>query len=162
MKKSKNPVLVIVKPDGMNKNMQGMVLDRFAQEGLEMIAIKLYQPTQAEAEAHYLHIQHKPFFKKQIDFFLGSTYKNKKLLFMVYYGENAVKRSRKLAGATNPEEAALTSIRGAYGRITTSDIYENVIHVSSDKKEAEREIKLWFTPDEITKKLFAKNNKRVK
>ena len=156
----KDPVLVIIKPDGMNKNLQGMVLDRFAQEGLELIAIKLYQPLRKEAEKHYLHIQGKPFFEKQIEFFLGGAYKQKHLLFMVYYGENAVKRSRALAGATNPEEAKLSTIRGAYGRITTKDIYENVIHVSSDKKEAEREIKLWFTPDEIIKKLFVKKIKR--
>ena len=159
MKKNKEPVLVIVKPDGMNKNLVGMVIDRFAQEGLEMLAIKLYLPTRLKAEEHYLHIQQQPFFNKQIDFFLGLAYKQKHLLFIVYYGEGAVKRSRALAGATNPEEAKLTTIRGAYGRVTTKDIYENVIHVSSDKKEAQREIKLWFTPDEITKKLF-KNVKK--
>jgi len=54
-----------------------------------------------------------------------------------------------LAGATNPEEASPVSIRGQYGRITTRGIYENVIHASSDEKDAEREIKLWFEPDEI-------------
>jgi nucleoside-diphosphate kinase len=56
---------------------------------------------------------------------------------------------RKIAGATNPEEADPTTIRGAYGRITTKGVYENVIHSSSDPKDAEREIALWFKPEEI-------------
>ena len=54
-----------------------------------------------------------------------------------------------LCGETNPEEADSVSIRGAYGRITTKGVYENVIHASANREEAEREIKLWFQPDEI-------------
>ena len=73
---------------------------------------------------------------------------------LVYWGKDAIKKCRELAGATNPEEAEPTSIRGSYGRITTSGVYENVIHVSSNEKEAEREIKLWFAPDEIIVDLY--------
>jgi nucleoside-diphosphate kinase len=73
---------------------------------------------------------------------------------LVYWGEDAIVKCRQLAGATNPEEADPTSIRGSYGRITTSGVYENVIHVSSDEKEAEREIKLWFQPDEVIVTLY--------
>ena len=68
---------------------------------------------------------------------------------MVYWGEGAISKVRGLVGATNPEEADPVSIRGAYGRITTRGVYENVIHTSTDKQEAEREIKLWFEPDEV-------------
>ena len=68
---------------------------------------------------------------------------------MVYFGDNALQKVRELAGATNPEEAETDSIRGKYGRITTKGVYENVIHASSDPHEAEREIKLWFEPDEV-------------
>ena len=56
---------------------------------------------------------------------------------------------RELSGATNPEEADPVSIRGAYGRVTTQGVYENVLHTSTNEAEAEREIKLWFKPDEI-------------
>ena len=55
---------------------------------------------------------------------------------MVYLGEGAIEKVRELAGSTNPEEADPVSIRGAYGRITTKGIYENVIHTSRDKEEA--------------------------
>jgi len=62
---------------------------------------------------------------------------------------------RRLVGATNPEEADSVSIRGAYGRITTQGLYENVIHTSSNTEEAEREIKLWFKPDEIIVDIYS-------
>ena len=67
----------------------------------------------------------------------------------MYYGKDAIQQIRKVCGATNPEEAAPGTIRGSYGRITTKGVYENVIHASSDPKDAEREIKLSFEPDEI-------------
>ena len=73
---------------------------------------------------------------------------------LVYWGKDAIAKVRKIAGATNPEEAEPTSIRGAYGRILTSGLYENVVHASSNEEEAEREIKLWFEPDEIVYPLY--------
>ena len=57
-------------------------------------------------------------------------------------------------GATNPEEADPRSIRGAYGRITTSGVFENAVHASASPEEAEREIKLWFEPDEIVYDIY--------
>jgi nucleoside-diphosphate kinase len=68
---------------------------------------------------------------------------------LVYYGENAIPKVRGLAGATNPEEADSVSIRGAYGRVRTSGLFENVIHCSANRDEAGREIKLWFKPEDI-------------
>jgi len=73
---------------------------------------------------------------------------------MVYYGGGAIRKVRQIAGATNPEEAESISIRGQYGRITTKGVYENVIHASANSQEAEREIKLWFYPDEIIEDLY--------
>jgi len=73
---------------------------------------------------------------------------------MVYEGEEAIAKVKKLAGATNPEEAEPTSIRGAYGRILTSGIFENAIHASSGLREAEGEIKLWFKPEELVSHLY--------
>ena len=85
---------------------------------------------------------------------------------MVYWGKDAITKVRQLAGATNPEEADPTTIRGSYGRITTKGLYENVLHASSNELEAEREIKLWFQPEDIiidlypTKVIEAKIEKR--
>ena len=86
----------------------------------------------------------------------GELHDRKKVMALVYWGEDAIKKCRDLAGATNPEEADPTSIRGSYGRITTSGVYENAIHVSSNPSEAEREIKLWFSPDELIVDLYPK------
>ena len=68
---------------------------------------------------------------------------------LVYWGEEAIRKVREMAGETNPEKALPTSIRGSFGRIRSSGLFENVIHASSDEEEAAREIKLWFKPDEI-------------
>ena len=87
-------------------------------------------------------------------------YHKKKVMALVYWGENAIGKVREICGSTNPEEADVVSIRGQYGRITTKGVYENVIHASTDKKEAEREIKLWFEPDELITDIYP--TKKVK
>ena len=85
---------------------------------------------------------------------MGELHDRRKVLAMVYWGEEATSRIRSLVGLTNPEEAESISIRGQYGRITTSGVYENVMHASAKQEEAEREIKLWFEPDEIIVDLY--------
>jgi nucleoside-diphosphate kinase len=85
-----------------------------------------------------------------------------RVLALVYEGEEAIPKVRKLAGATNPEEAESTSIRGQYGRIVKkSGIFENVIHCSANEEDAEREIKLWFKPEEIVDSIYAVEEKSV-
>jgi len=101
------------------------------------------------AKAHYKHLTNKPFFNELIKYLQGQLHDRRKVMAMVYWGEGAINKVRELAGSTNPEEAEPTSIRGAYGRITSKGVYENVIHASSGEPEAEKEIKLWFEPDEI-------------
>lgn len=146
--------LVVIKPDAMAKHLEGFILERFSQLGLRIIAIGLVKVTRKLAEEHYRTIRGKPFFKKTISFFMGEVNKQKDLIAMIYYGKNAIREGRKIAGATNPEEASLNSLRGALGRVTARGIFENVIHVSSNVKEAEREIKLWFDPDQISMDLY--------
>lgn len=151
----KQAALVIIKPDGISKGLTGAVLTKLAEADLEFIGFKIANATKELAEEHYKHLKDMPFFKSVISYLMGKGYKRKKLLAIVYYGEHAIKKCRKIAGATNPEEAHPYSIRGSFGRITSSGLYENVVHVSSDAKEAEREIKLWFKPDEITRSLYS-------
>ena len=55
---------------------------------------------------------------------------------------------------SNPEEAESKSIRGAFGRITTEGIYENVVHISATKEDTEHEIKLWFDPEQIEENIY--------
>jgi len=121
---------------------------------LEIVAAKMVRVTDELAIEHYSHLKDKPFFPEIIRYLKGELHDRKKVMALVYWGKDAIKKCREIAGATNPEEADPTSIRGSYGRITTKGLYENVIHVSSNEDEAKREIKLWFEPPEIIVELY--------
>lgn len=141
--------LVLIKPDGLAKSLTGNILTRLSETKLEIAASKCIRVSRELALEHYKYLKDKPFFEELIQYIMGELHERKKVLAMVYAGEGAIQKVRDIAGATNPEEADATSIRGSYGRITTKGIYENVIHASENATEAEREIKLWFEPDEI-------------
>jgi len=85
---------------------------------------------------------------------MGKLHKRHKVMALIYYGENAIEKIRAICGKTNPEEADPETIRGQYGRILTSGVFENVVHASDSIESAEREIKLWFEPDEIIYDLY--------
>jgi len=141
--------LIFIKPDGLKKSLTGNILTRLSEAKLEIVAAKIVRVTKELAEEHYEHMKDKPFFRELIQYLKGELHDRRKIMAMVYWGEEAIGKVRKLAGATNPEEADATSIRGSFGRITTKGLYENVLHASTNEEEAEREIKLWFEPDEI-------------
>jgi len=140
--------LVLLKPDGIAKSLTGNVITKLSEAKLEIAAAKCIRVTKELAEDHYKHLKIKPFYNEIIKYIMGEYHK-KKVLAMVYFGDDALTKVRELAGSTNPEEAEIDSIRGKYGRITTKGVFENVIHASSCAEDAEREIKLWFEPDEI-------------
>ena len=150
----KEPALVIIKPDGVKKQLIGRVLDKFSQTGLEIVAVRLTTASREQVESHYKHIKNQPFFNDVVSYLLGELHREKRILVIVYYGESATKKCRKMAGATNPEDANPMSIRGSMGRVTTKGVYENIVHVSATKNEAKREIKLWFNPDDLLVNLY--------
>ena len=160
--------LILIKPDGLKKSLTGNILTRLSETKLEIVAAKMVRVSETLAKEHYVHLQDKPFFDELIKYLQGELHDRKKVMALIYWGDDAIKKCRELVGSTNPEEADPTSIRGSYGRITTHGVYENVIHVSSDALEAEREIKLWFDFEEIivdlypTKEIVEKeHNKKV-
>jgi len=146
--------LILIKPDGLKKSLTGNILTRLSETKLEIVAAKMVRVSRELAVKHYDHLKDKPFFEDIIRYLRGELHDRRKVMALVYWGEQAIEKCRELAGSTNPEKAEPTSIRGSYGRITTSGVYENVIHVSSNELEAEREIKLWFSPDEIIVDLY--------
>jgi len=141
--------LVLIKPDGLKKSLTGNILTRLSETQLEIAGARIVRVSRELAEKHYAALKGKPFFGDLVDYIMGKFHERKKVMALVYHGEDAIQKVRNICGATNPEEANPTSIRGAYGRITTKGVYENVIHSSANPEEAEVEIKLWFTPDEI-------------
>src|SRR6266850_2424842 len=158
--------LVLIKPDGLKKSLTGNILTKLAETRLIIVAARVTSVSRELAEQHYIHLKEKPFFPELLNYIQGRMYgeEYQRVLAMVYRGDNAILKVRDIAGATNPEEADSTSIRGAYGRITTKGVFENVIHASSSSQDAEREIKLWFKPSEIvgniypTKKIFVERH----
>lgn len=149
--KSVHNALVLIKPDGLKKSLTGNILTKLSEAKLVIIGAKVVKVSRELAEAHYVQLKDKPFFEELVRYIRGEIHGESysRVLALVYQGTNAIEKLRAIGGATNPEEADPVSIRGAYGRITTKGVYENVIHCSSDPKEAEREIKLWFQPNEM-------------
>ena len=158
MQNMKQATLVLIKPDGLKKSLTGNILTRLSETRLEIIAAKIVKPSRELAIEHYHHMKEKPFFEELIQYICGEFHDKHKVMAMIYYGEDAIAKVRHQCGATNPEEADPTSIRGSYGRITTKGLYENVIHASGNEMEAEKEIKLWFQPDEIIMDLYPTTN----
>lgn len=146
--------MVVIKPDGLKKSLTGNILARLSESKLEIVSAKIIRVSRELASEHYKHMKDKPFFDELIKYLQGELHERRKVMAMVYWGDGAIEKVRKLAGSTNPEEADPTTIRGSYGRITTKGLYENVIHASSNETEAEREIKLWFEPDDIIVDLY--------
>jgi nucleoside-diphosphate kinase len=148
--------LILIKPDGLKKSLTGNILTKLSETRLTIVGAKVVQVSKELAEAHYTALKDKPFFPELISYIRGEIYGEdyRRVMAMVYRGENAIKKVRDISGATNPEEADPTSVRGAYGRITTKGVFENVIHASSSDEDAEREIKLWFKPSELVGSLY--------
>ena len=153
--------LVLIKPDGLVKSLTGDILSKMSETDLKIVGAKIVQVTEELAEEHYAHLREEKFFDELIKYIMGEFH-TKRVLALVYHGENAIKKVRKIVGETNPEKAEPTSIRGKYGRITQAGVFENVVHASESTKEAEREIKLWFRPDELVYTLYPTEIKNVK
>jgi|CXWL01.1.fsa_nt_gi nucleoside-diphosphate kinase len=145
----KTPALVIIKPEGLYRSLVGDIINKFGETGLDLIALKLVDVPRQRAAEHYKQLNDKPFFNGVINHLMGKYHDGCRVVVMVYYGRDAIRKCRRVAGATNPEEADPKSIRGSFGRITKKGIFENVVHVSSDSEEAKREIFLWLEPKDF-------------
>ena len=152
--------LVLIKPDGLVKSLTGDIISKMSEINLKIVGAKIVRVTRELAEEHYCALKEEKFFDELLKYIMGEYHTNR-VLAMVYQGEDATKKIRKLIGKTNPEEAEPTSIRGKYGRITTAGVFENVVHASENPKEAEREIKLWFRPDELVYTIYPIEIKNV-
>src|SRR3989338_6775163 len=146
--------LVLIKPDWLVRSLTGNILTRLSETKLEIVAAKGMGVSRERAQAHYQHLKDKPFYPELVRYLQGELHDRPKVMALVYWGEDAIGKVRELAGATNPEQASPTSIRGSFGRIRSTGLFENVIHASSETAEAEREIKLWFQPDDVIIELY--------
>jgi len=145
--------LVLIKPDGLVKSLTGDIISKLSETELKIVAAKMVSVTRELGEEHYRHLKDQPYFEELLKYIQGQ-YHTKRVMALVYQGDNAIAKVRRIVGATNPEQADPVSIRGKFGRITTSGVYENVVHASESVKESEREIKLWFKPDELVERIY--------
>ena len=145
--------LILIKPDALIKSLTGNILTTISELDVWIVGAKIVSVSKELAEEHYRHLKEKDFFEELIRYIMGK-YHTKRVLALVYEGENAIERMRKIVGSTHPEEAHPESIRGKYGRVTSKGVFENAIHASENKKEAEREIKLWFKSDELVNTIY--------
>lgn len=127
--------LVLIKPDGVKRQICGEILTRYERKGLIIKSMKLLQTPKELAQEHYAEHKDKPFFSELVDFITSGP-----VLAFVLAGKNAVTSVRTINGATNPVDATPGSIRGDYALTMDS----NVVHASDSVDSAAREIHLWF------------------
>lgn len=132
--------LLLVKPDGVQRQLVGRVVTRFEERGLKLVGLKLVHVGRDHAEEHYAVHRDKPFFRGLVEFITSGP-----LVAAVLEGPNAIAIVRAMNGATRPHEAAPGSIRGDFA-VETS---QNLVHASDSAETAATEIALWFRPEEL-------------
>lgn len=132
--------LVFVKPNGVARGLVGEVVGRFERRGLLLKGMRLLQVERELAERHYEEHRGKGFFGELVDFITSGP-----IVAMVLEGPSAVKVARDMMGATDPLDAAPGTIRGDFALV----IGENVVHGSDSPASAEREIGLYFQPEDL-------------
>ena len=131
---------LMVKPDGVQRGLCGEIVSRFERKGLKLVGMKLMVIPKETAENHYGEHKGKKFYDSLIAYITSGP-----VLAMVWEGENAVAICRNMMGKTNPAESAPGTIRGDFGMVTGL----NIIHGSDSVESAEREIKIFFKPEEL-------------
>jgi nucleoside-diphosphate kinase len=133
--------LSIIKPDAVAKNVIGEIYSRFEKAGLRVVAAKMKQLSQAEAEGFYAVHRERPFFGALVKFMISGP-----VMIQALEGENAVVRNRELMGATNPKQAEPGTIRADFA----DSIDANAVHGSDSAENASIEIAYFFAATEIS------------
>lgn len=133
----------IIKPNAVKKNAIGAIIAKFEENGLKIAAAKLVRLTKAQCEEFYAEHKERPFFGELVSFMTSGP-----VMLMALTGENAITRNREIMGATDPKKAAPGTIRALYG----DSVGENAVHGSDSAASAERELNLFFKPEEFVNK----------
>jgi nucleoside-diphosphate kinase len=131
---------LMVKPDGVSRGLVGEVISRVEVKGLKVAAMKMIKIDDELARKHYAEHDGKPFFSGLLSFITSGP-----VVAMVIEGKEAVRVLRTLIGKTDPKEAGPGTIRGDFG----IDVGRNIAHGSDSLESADREISLFFKPEEI-------------
>jgi len=131
---------LMVKPDGVQRNLVGEIVARFEKKGFNLVGAKLMMVSEELANEHYGEHKERPFFGELVDFITSGP-----VFAMVWEGEGVIAKARLMMGETNPEESAPGTIRGDYA----VNVGQNIIHGSDSPESAKREIGLFFKEEEL-------------
>lgn len=145
--------LVLLKPDAVQRGLTGRILQRFEDVGLKIVAMKMVQPTKEHAGQHYADVGERrgqKVFDQNVNFLQEGP-----VVALVLEGIHSIEQVRKMIGSTEPKAAPPGTIRGDFAHQSYSyadakdQVIRNLVHASSSKEDAEREIALWFTDKEL-------------
>ena len=131
--------LVLVKPDGVRRNLIGEVIARCEQKGYVVTQLKKLTPTRELLAQHYAEHEGKSFYEPLIEFMLSGD-----VVAIELSGNRVIEGFRSLAGPTDPTTAAPGTIRGDLGRDWGTKVVQNLVHGSDSEESAARELALWF------------------
>lgn len=131
--------LILVKPDGVMRNLVGEVLSRVEKKGYSVVAIKMMKADRALLTRHYAEHEGKPFFEPLLEFMASGP-----IVAIVAEGNRVIEGFRKLAGATDPTTAEPGTIRGDLARDQGTKVVQNIVHGSDSIESANREISIFF------------------
>lgn len=131
--------LVLIKPDGVQRNLIGEIIRRIEAKGYRIVAMKKFTPSVELLHSHYAEHEGKPFFEPLVDFMSSGD-----VVALCVEGHRVIEGFRSLAGATDPTVAAPGTIRGDLGRDWGLKVQQNLVHGSDSPESASRELSLWF------------------
>jgi len=131
--------LVLIKPDGVRRNLIGEVLARIERKGYKVTGLKMVVADRALLEEHYEEHVDKPFFGALCDFMASGP-----TVAVRVEGNRVIEGFRSLAGTTDPTTAAPGTIRGDLGRDWGLPVQQNLVHGSDSPESAARELGIWF------------------
>jgi len=131
--------LVLVKPDGVRRQLTGEILARIERKGYEIVDIRKFTPERALLVEHYAEHEGKPFFEPLVEFMMSGD-----VVAVRVAGNAVIEGFRSLAGTTDPTSAAPGTIRGDLGRDWGLKVQQNLVHGSDSPESSERELALWF------------------
>lgn len=131
--------LVLIKPDGVKRNLIGEIIARLEAKGYVVADLRLVNPTRELLAEHYAEHEGKPFYEPLVEFMLSGP-----VVAIRLEGNRVIEGFRSLAGATDPTVAAPGTIRGDLGRDWGLKVQQNLVHGSDSDESAARELALWF------------------
>ncbi|MFM1973288.1 MAG: hypothetical protein RLZZ345_372 [Actinomycetota bacterium] len=131
--------LVLIKPDGVKRNLIGEIIGRIEAKGYVVVAMKKFTPTRELLAEHYAEHEGKAFYEPLVEFMMSGD-----VVALCVEGNRVIEGFRALAGATDPTVAAPGTIRGDLGRDWATKVQQNLVHGSDSEESASRELALWF------------------